>query len=760
MRRIFLLFVSALAIFATGQAQAQTVRGRVLDQARQPVVGVAVVMLDADSAYVAAAASDTDGRFALASAVRPYRLLFQHLASEMRTISSVDDDAGEIVLHENTNVLDAVVIEGEKPIVRVEEGKLAYDLEAVSKGKAVNNAYEALTKLPGVSEQDGSLTLAGAGGITVILNGKPSTMSPAQLASLLQSTPVDRIEKAEVMYSTPPQYHVRGAAINLVLRRSYIHSFSGEVHGSYTNRFYSNWNAGGNIVVTSPEWSADVTYSAGQVKNKRIIDLYSRHTLTDGLHEIRQDQNITNEATWHQLRAAAEYAPEGKGRLSAAYTAAFTPRTDGISWADGSFVHSLSSPRGDNTMHNASLRYTSVFGLDLTLDYTHYRSSQHAAMQNDYTDGSNTAFDVASGQSVDRVNFSLDQSHEFGRGWGMSYGGIFTWAGDHDYQRYTLHAGNIPTVDTDSHLDEYTGNLYAGFSKRFAKGSFSLSLAGEYYKSGNYDNWSLYLQATLLWTPAEKHLVQFSLSSDKTYPSYWEMQQSTSYIDGYSEIQGTPGLRPSKSYNGQAMYMYKQKYIFMLFWNEMPDYFDQAAWQASDRLALVYQTLNWETNRQWGANLIVPFRIGKWLDSRMTLTGLRMTQRCDTFHDLAFDRSKWLAVARLDNTVRLSRKPDLALDISGYYQTSAIQGTYDIDPSWSVNAGVKWTFDKSRASLSVRCNDIFEGSLPFARVRYKGQYLDMDSGAYTRSVTVHFSYRFGGYKEKKHTKVDTSRFGH
>ena len=100
-------------------------------------------------------------------------------------------------------------------------------------------------------------------------------------------------------------------------------------------------------------------------------------------------------------------------------------------------------------------------------------------------------------------------------------------------------------------------------------------------------------------------------------------------------------------------------------------------------------------------------RLGKWLDSRLTLTGMRMTQRCNAFHDLAFDRSKWLGVVRMDNTIRLSRKPDLTLDLSGYYQSAAIQGTYDIDPSWSVNAGAKWTFDKSRASLSVRCDDIF-----------------------------------------------------
>ena len=84
----------------------------------------------------------------------------------------------------------------------------------------MNNAYEALTKLPGVQEDKEGLTLAGAGSVTVILNGKPMTMKAAQLETLLRNTPVDRVEKAEVMYSAPPQYHVRGAVINVVLKRS------------------------------------------------------------------------------------------------------------------------------------------------------------------------------------------------------------------------------------------------------------------------------------------------------------------------------------------------------------------------------------------------------------------------------------------------------------------------------------------------------------------------------------------------------------
>ena len=46
-----------------------------------------------------------------------------------------------------------------------------------------------------------------------------------------------------------------------------------------------------------------------------------------------------------------------------------------------------------------------------------------------------------------------------------------------------------------------------------------MCIRDRYYRAGDYDNWSLYPQATLLLTPAEKHLVQISLSSDKTYPT-------------------------------------------------------------------------------------------------------------------------------------------------------------------------------------------------------------------------------------------------
>jgi hypothetical protein len=45
--------------------------------------------------------------------------------------------------------------------VKLENGMLNYDLSVLMEKKAVNNVYEALAALPGISDKNGTLTLAG-----------------------------------------------------------------------------------------------------------------------------------------------------------------------------------------------------------------------------------------------------------------------------------------------------------------------------------------------------------------------------------------------------------------------------------------------------------------------------------------------------------------------------------------------------------------------------------------------------------------------
>ena len=101
----------------------------------------------------------------------------------------------------------------------------------------------------------------------------------------------------------------------------------------------------------------------------------------------------------------------------------------------------------------------------------------------------------------------------------------------------------------------------------------------------------------------------------------------------------------------------------------------------------------------------------------------------------------------LDNTFKVGK--NLAFELIGSIQTPMIQGTFDIETVYNLTAGLKWSFASDRINLSARCSDLFNSGMPNLKVRFNGQHLDMNNDFYSRSFTIHFSYRFGGYKKKE-----------
>lgn len=741
------------------EALGQTIQGKVIDSKQQPIDGATIVLQAIDSTYISAAISDADGAFALDSRPEEYRLIIQHLLYQTKRIISKETNVGIIQLQPKDYALDEVVVKAERSFVKIENGRLGYNLAALTQNQLVNNAYEALTKLPGVQEDKGSLTLAGAGKLTVILNGKPTTMDAGQLETLLRNTPVNRVEKAEVMYSTPPEYHVRGAAINIVLKHSNDYSFQGEVNANYKNQYFNSGNMNGNFRLSTPKMSFDVMYGADDVKNMEYIDLDSKHTLKDELYRITQDEQLRSKYWNHNLRTAFEYNFNDKNSINIAYTGSYTPNQYNNSQTSGNYQTSNVDKYVNTQMHNVALQYHVGCGLDVGGDYTHYTSNNNQKLFANYQDGNKSSFSLIGKQRIDRYSIYADQKQSLSKGWNLGYGASYRFAKDRDYQTYDEVKGDIQTQNTYSNLKEQTTNFYVSLNKNYTTGtSLSVSATGEYYTIGNYHKWAIYPQAALTYLKTPKHIFQLSLSTDKTYPSYWDMQSSVSYLNGYTELWGTPGLKPMTSYNLNGSYMWKQKYIFSLFFTHASDYFTQAAYQSTDRLALIYKNTNWNYMQMWGANIILPFKAGSWLDSRLTLVGMQMHQRCDAFFDIPFNRKKWVFSGTLDNTFKVNK--NLSFELMGNVQTPVIQGTFDIESIFNLTAGLKWNFAKDKMSLSVRCSDIFDTGMPGTKVRFKGQDLDMNSGFYSRAFTIHFSYRFGGYKKKEIKGIDISRFGH
>lgn len=190
-----------------------------------------------------------------------------------------------------------------------------------------------------------------------------------------------------------------------------------------------------------------------------------------------------------------------------------------------------------------------------------------------------------------------------------------------------------------------------------------------------------------------------------------------------------------------------------------PDFFTQLPFQESDRLAEVNQFVNFDFRRSWMLQLMASYRVGKWWQGRVFAFGLLSHDKMDNFHGISFNRKKLSAVLTSNNTFVLSNKPRLVANLSGRYQTAAIQGIYDIRPMGSMDASLQWISNDGKAKLILKGQDLFRSSNPHTKIDWEGQRMEQCLDFDNRNVSLSFIYKFGGYKEKKREAVDTSRIG-
>lgn len=759
------LLTLLLICLLTLDIKAQNIRGRIIDTEKNPIEFATVVLQSPDSVYIHSVYSDSLGYFSFNQKLTEYRLLIQHLMYNPISQIFSTPDVGDILMEGNDINLNEVVIKGERPLVKVIDGKMTYNIPQLLENKMANNAYEAILELPGVSEQSDAIQLAGSKSVTIILNGKPTTMSTEQLTTLLKNTPKERLQSAEIMYSAPPQYHVRGAAINLVLKDnlSEIPQIQGQVNTEYSQSHYASYKGGATLIYSTPTFSTDLMYQFSYNKKRSDFDLTSLHILNNVLHTIEQNNRGYSSVPIHNIRLGNDLKLNENNKLNLVYTGQVIASSHSLRRSLGTISDSenkktLSNP---TQMYNMALNYISGFGLTSGVDYTFYKN--HSLQ--DYTDnmvGSEEKFLSKSKQNINKLSFYVDQSHKLPNNWTLNYGTKFSYASDQSSQKYTsLLGSDLSNADTDSNLDEYTYDLYVGFSKKITeKFSLTSSITAEYYKHNDKDYWSIYPAFNLSYVISPKHTVQYSLSSDKTYPSYWEMINAVSHLNGYTEIQGNPDLKPYNSYEMQLTYILKNKYIFRLYADYEKDYATQLPYQSTNRLALIYKTINLDYSSQWGITAIVPLSIRNVMNSMFTLSAFYDKTKATHFHDLSFTKSLFTYVAMLNNTFNISNSPNIKAELSGVFTPKNAQGPSTLSRMYKIDAGVKWISNDNNVELKLKVNDIFNAWSPKSmKTIYDKQNIETNFIPDNRNVSLSFTYKFGGYKEKKREAVDTSRFG-
>ena len=783
MRKYIFLLLSLL-IFSN-LSFSQALSGFVKDSLNKPVEFATIVLQKADSMYVDNTLTDSLGYFAFKS--RPegnLRLLVQHLNYDPveKIIKSNDPDTIYLTVKEKANSLGEVIVTTSRPEVKIKDnGAISYNAQQLTKNRAVSNAFEIIKEIPGITGSSEEIELIGAGAISIVLNGKPTSLSGQQVYDLLKSIPSSRVKEIEIMYSAPARYNVNGGLINVILdeKTAKTKNLQAEAGAEYRQSYYPAGTLRGNLIYQTSNFSLDMLATVGEGKSRREDMLLSRRVTPDNTIELEQETKSNTKFNAYTFRTGVDYTFKNKDILSFAYyfegsgynveTNAFNDFRD----AAGNDTHSTNRSNSNEQLHNAQIQYSGQKGLNAGIDFTYYRSPDNSHF---------TELDPDSVTTNDYLNNSLQENYRWtlflnrnskiSNSWSINYGATGGINKSDNFTEYLYPqqdgAYSINSGQTiENNQKEYTGNFFVGTTGKWGdKISLTASLKTEYFRS-NYElngqkstlwnEWAIFPTATISYNPTNKSTFQFNLSSDKNYPSYWSVSPQTTQINSYTYIIGNPALKPSKSYEGQLLYILNRKYTFMTFANYSPGTFRQLPYQ-DENMNTIYRFENLDFKFNTGFAVIVPFKIGLW-NSHLTAYGFRIEEKMSDFHGKSFDNIGVAGMIMSNNTFTLSKiNPNLSIQMDGYYQSSGVQGIYDLGKAYNLSSAVKWTF-KNNSYLSLKYNDILQHRTPKPIiVDWEGQYSKRINKDFS-SLVLSFAWRFGQYEKKNYEEPDNSRFG-
>jgi len=677
-----------------------------------------------------------------------------------QTLTHTDSLTMENMMHN----LPEVMVKGSRPIVKAERGMLSYNMPLLLKQLPADNAYEALTRIPGISDATGSISFSG-NEVTLIVNGQATTLTQEQLTERLKAMPAAQLAKAEVMLSAPARYHVRGMAINIVTKDyAGTNQLSGQFIGGMKQSKYAKGFGDLYLSLQRGKFGLDAQYKYVNGNSYGESSRIANHPLGNNRVYYNDETGQKSFGITHNYRLGMNYAFSKNHRLDVAYTGHWDKRCSNSN-TTGSSISGMHHDSHEY-LHNVDVNYSLPFGLTLNGSYTYYRTPQQQALDGTmHTDESmpETERNLTSGneQTINKWMFTADQTHSLAHGWGLSYGVKGQFTSNKSYQTTIDKDGTIQPNGTSSvDNNERIWNIYAGFNKQINKAiSVEASVAAEQYHSPIWDKWRVYPTLNALWNVNDNHLLNLSFSSNSEFPSYWSTMSNVFYSSTYSEIHGNPDLKPFSYYNVNLMWQIKRRYTLMAFASLKPDYFVQLPYQTTERMAVIMKETNFDYSNSYGLQASVIFNAGKWLNGNVFAVGTYKHDKSSNFFDLPFNRKKLSVILGGTASIKLCQTQDLRLILNPFYQTKAIQGVYDISPIFRMNAKLQWSSHDGKWGLRLNGSNIFNNLYDTRSVQGNQDYR-MKINYNWASVTFAVIYKFGGYKEKNVKAVDTSRMGH
>jgi iron complex outermembrane receptor protein len=463
------------------------------------------------------------------------------------------------------NELKEVAITQQKKFIKIESDKTTVAIKD-NPMLGTGNAYDAVKKLPGViASPTGGLSLNGKG-VSIYIDGAPSTLSGSDLENYLSSLPANAIEKVELIYNPGAAYdaNASGSIINLVTSSKRLKGINASFNINYNFNKYQKPSP--QILLNGKEknlsWQAMIGYN--YIERENSSKNGQTFTFFDPDKTIQQDKLTVMTNRNFYARFGTNYKLNSKSNLLFNYNTNFgNDRNvfDGkISGSEIPDYVNYGINKTKSTNHEISLQYkTKLDTIGRTLDVTAFTNtfnqdpnSKTNAVENNLASYNNFRNDFGLLNYYLKYDFAIPFEKI---GFSLNTGGKFNTIKVENTGFYNLNSATTDVIDFD--YKETNLAFYAEVRKKIKKLNLTAGLRYEDFnveRTGvvdatrtdvDFKNRNLFPNVSALYEFTSDINVSASYSRKISQPSYNVLDPNGSNYDQYNTSTGNLLLNPS-----------------------------------------------------------------------------------------------------------------------------------------------------------------------------------------------------------------------
>lgn len=798
---IFFLFFSPIALIAQ-QGKIEVIV--IDDETNEPIIGASASLLQqSNQQYIQGAQSDLEGKMEFTDVdFGTYMMRVSYVGKEevvrenIRVNSTQTLKLGQVHLVDDGKMLEAVVVEGRVPEMRLGIDKKVFDVSQslVSVG---GSASELLENIPTLDvDADGNVSLRGSSSVKILIDGRESAMAGSDINALLQSLPANSIERVELITNPSSKYDAEGQSgiINVILKKNLRTGLNGSITASGGS--YDNYNAGIDLNYRDRKFNFFGGYN--YANRNRPGDGFNDNTqLIDG---VVQDNSIRTISTSDNQRKGVNHTIRFGTDWYAASKTTFSLGTN-LSIRDNDRRSEINyryfnNPDLGEHAFRTSQQYEEDLGIDVTFDFKQELAREgeeitaNITYGNDTEDGTNDFYQTYANGRADFQRQNV--TSEAGKNWNFQLDYVLPFAEDHKLEAGyrtiirksddsqwsevmdTVSNRFMPdySVSNDFELTNSVHALYVNYQRKLTeKLGVQVGLRGEqtylrstYYnldpdapadektREGKQDFPRLYPSAFLSYeVGGAGDKVQLSYTRRVQRPRGWQVNPFINVNDEINYRQGNPDLLPEDIHSFElsfAKFYDKWNFITSAYYRHSSDMMspflrdpEEIADIVGDRSNVTYS--RWENvSKQDAAGFeliskVTPF---SWWDATANVNLFyNRTTPYQQFNVDQVENFSWNG--NINTNVRFTKST--SLQARGFYRAPQkwLQGR--MRSMTGLDVAVKQDVLAGKGSLMFNVRDVFNSRRFRMENTLPTQFIRMENRWMRRMFTLSFTYRFG-----------------